>query len=360
MKTHPSDEQPKQNPVAAVCDRRQWRQEQTAAIVRRHRRLAFQGSSIPWPSWALSVVVAAVFLLMTPSAPAQIRLPAPAFTQLERDSQRRQYESLTLRPDVPLSVQSGLPVAEDDEMGKQFLLRPRAVIPQFSAAADAQYFYNDNPRLIDGDGNDDFLFVGSGTLAWNPTWIKGVTGSVFLRQQFFRYNKNTDLDFDATSVGLVAGTAVKDWFNVNLGYTATRLQSRPTDDEFYKEGDASLVISRIQQFGQRCAMPYGYTFDFYHTSPGAFTRLTHGLFTGLNYVITPKLLAQFYYRFQFEDYLSINRQDHAHILSAMLTYFITDWASLRGFANWTTNDSTMDQDYDILNSGVGLNLLVRF
>jgi hypothetical protein len=45
---------------------------------------------------------------------------------------------------------------------------------------------------------------------------------------------------------------------------------------------------------------------------------------------------------------------------ATLTYFFTDWANVRAFASWTTNDSTMDQDYDILNSGVGLNLLCRF
>ncbi len=74
----------------------------------------------------------------------------------------------------------------------------------------------------------------------------------------------------------------------------------------------------------------------------------------------PLLLGQVFYRFQYEDYLSVSRQDHAHILSTTLTFFITDWASVRPFASWTTNDSTIDQDYDILNSGVGLNLLARF
>ena len=279
---------------------------------------------------------------------------------LEQESQRRQYESLTIRPDAPLSPQAALPTVEDDEMGKQFLLKQRARIPQFSLVGDAQYFYNDNPRLSSGDGSDDFLFVGSTTVAWNPTWIKGITGSVFVRQQFFRYNNNSDLDFDATAVGFAAATAVKDWFNVNVGYTATRLESRATDAEFYKEGDASVILSRVEKFGQRFTVPYGYTMDFYHTSPDTYNRITHGLFTGLNCAITPKLLSQFFYRFQYEDYLTVSRADHAHILSATLTYFITDWANVRAFASWTTNDSTMDQDYDILNSGVGLNLLARF
>lgn len=264
------------------------------------------------------------------------------------------------QPIAPVSPQVMLPQIEDEEIGKQFLLKRRIAIPQFSISGDAQYFYTSNPRLLDQGASDDLLFVGSSTLAWNPTWLKGAVGSVFVRQQFFRYNSNSDMDFNSTAFGMVVGTSVKDWFNVSYGYTATRLESRPTGDSFYDEGDVSVILSRTEKLGQRFTLPYGYTVDYFHTSPGSFNRVTHGIFTGLNCAITPKLLGQFFYRFQYEDYNDIAREDRAHVLSITLTYYITNWASVRTFASWSTNKSTIDRNYDAINSGLGASLTWRF
>ncbi len=296
---------------------------------------------------ALGMCVAAVLILLPPSAKAQ-------------EAQRRQYESMPLPPVTPISPQSSLPEAEDDEVGKQFLLKRRVAIPQFSIAGDAQYFYNSNPRLLDGDASDDFLFVGSTTAAWNPTWIKGASATVFARQQFFRYNSACDLDFNSTAIGMAVATSVRDWFNVNYGYTATRLESRPTGQSFYDEGDVSVMLSRTEKFAQRFALPYGYTMDYFHTSPGTYNRVTQGIFAGLNCAITPRLLGQFFYRFQYEDYNDVSREDRAHVLSIMLSYYINDWASIRTFASWTTNKSTIDRNYDVLNSGLGASLVWKF
>lgn len=261
---------------------------------------------------------------------------------------------------TPATPNITFPEAEDEEIGKQFLLKRRVAVPQFSLSGDAQYFYNSNPRLLEGNASDDFLFVGSTTIAWNPTWIKGSSVSVFGRQQFFRYNNSSDMDFNSTAFGLSVATPLKDWFNVSYGYTATRLESRPTGDSFYDEGDVSVSFSRNETFGQRLALPYGYTMDYFHTSPGSFSRVTHGIFAGLNYAITPKLLGQFFYRFQYEDYTSIAREDRSHVLSITLSYFITNWASVRAFASWTTNKSTIDRNYDALNSGVGASVVWKF
>lgn len=292
---------------------------------------------------------AATALLFSPLATAQ-------------EAQRRQYETMPPLPGpgTPSTQHITFPEAEDEEIGRQFLLRRRVAIPQFSISGDAQYFYTSNPRLLEGDASDDFLFVTSSTVAWNPTWIKGANVSVFARQQFFRYNSSSDMDFNSTAFGLNIGTAVRDWFNVNYGYTATRLESRPTGDSFYDEGNVSTMFSRNETLGQRLSLPYGYTMDYFHASPGAFNRITHGIFTGLNCAITPKLLGQFFYRFQYEDYNDISREDRSHVLSITLTYFITDWASVRAFASWSTNKSTIDRSYDSLNSGIGASLVWKF
>ncbi len=311
----------------------------TAALARPVRRLT--------PA-VLGLCAAAAFIGLVSPAPAQ-------------EAQRRQYEATPVQPLAPLAPQATLPQAEDDEIGNQFLLKRRAAIPQFSISGDAQYFYNDNPRLQDsGSAAGDLVFVGSSTLAWNPTWIKGANLSAFARQQFFRYNSNSNLDFDSLAGGITMGTAVRDWFNISYGFTGTRLESRSTDAVFYKEGDGSLVFSRAEKFGQRFALPYGYTFDYYLADPGNYTRATHGLFAGLNCAITPKLLAQVFYRLQYEDYQTVSRSDQAHIISATMVYYITDWASVRAFMSWSTNHSTQNFSYDVLNSGAGLSLVWRF
>ena len=295
------------------------------------------------------MVAVAAALLLTPRATSA------------QEAQRRQYESMPTAPTpTPLTPAIKFPDAEDDEIGRQFLLKRRVAVPQFSLSGDAQYFYNSNPRLLEDNANDDFLFVGTTTLAWNPTWIKGANVSVFGRQQFFRYNNSSDMDFNSTAFGLSVGTPVRDWFTVSYGYTATRLESRPTGDSFYDEGDVSVNLSRNEKLNPRVSLPYGYTMDYFHTSPGSFNRITHGIFAGLNYAITPKLLGQFFYRFQYEDYNDIAREDRSHVLSITLSYFITDWASVRAFASWTTNKSTIDRNYDALSSGVGASVVWRF
>ena len=297
-----------------------------------------------------------VAILCAAAALTGLALSAPA-----QEAQRRQFEATPVQPLAPLAPQASLPEVEDQEIGNQFLLKRRAAIPQFSVSGDAQYFYNDNPKLQDsGNAAGDLVFVGSSTLAWNPTWIKGANVSAFVRQQFFRYNANSVLDFDSTSGGLAVGTAVKDWFNVSYGFTGTKLDSRSTDAVFYKELDSSLVFSRVEKFAQRFALPYGYTFDYYATDPGSYTRATHGFFAGLNCAITPKLLAQVFYRLQLEEYQSVSREDQAHIISATVTYYITDWASVRAFMSWSTNHSNESFSYDSLNSGLGVSLVWRF
>jgi hypothetical protein len=103
-----------------------------------------------------------------------------------QEAQRRQYENMPTTPGLgtPATPNISFPEAEDEEIGKQFLLKRRIAVPQFSLSGDTQYFYSSNPRLLDGDASDDFLFVGSATVAWNPTWIKGVNVNVYGRQQY--------------------------------------------------------------------------------------------------------------------------------------------------------------------------------
>lgn len=291
---------------------------------------------------------------------AAAALTGLALSASAQEAQRRQYEATPVQPLAPLAPQATLPEVEDQEIGNQFLLKRRAAIPQFSISGDAQYFYNDNPKLLDAGSGGDLIFVGSSTLAWNPTFIRDANVSAFVRQQVFRYNSNSALDFNSTAGGLAIGTALKDWFNVSYGFTATMLDSRSTDAVFYKEGDSSVVFSRAEKFGQRFALPYGYTFDYFFSDPGSYTRVTHGLFAGLNCAITPKLLAQVFYRLQLENYQDAPRDDQAHIISATVTYYITDWASVRGFMSWSTNHSTQNFSYDSLNSGLGVSLVWRF
>lgn len=303
-----------------------------------------------WCHWPLNALVV---LAGVAGALAQ----EPQFRQLQQ-TPATSAPSLTSPTAMPLS-RTAQP-EEDEEIGQQFLLRRKVAQPQFSIIGDAQYYYTDNALLESAGKHDDMVFVGTTGASWNPTWIKDVTGSVYVRQQFFRYNENSAIDFDATTAGFYAGSKVKDWFNISGGYSVTRLETRATDDEFYKEGDANLTLSRTQMIGRRVAIPYGYTFDFYHASPDSFTRATHGFFVGVNCALTQKLLGQFFYRFQYEDYQETARGDQASIFSASLTYAITPWASVRTFMSWTLNDSSIRRDYEVLNGGAGLNLVVRF
>lgn len=299
--------------------------------------------------------IAGAFVLAASALIAQAQEP-----QFRQFDQMRQPGASVTTPQTEPSTGGVKPIEDDEEIGRQFLLKRKAAVPQFEFVGDAQYYHTSNRLLTENQTKGDLVFVGTAALAWKPTWIKDVTASVFARQQFFRYNTEDSIDFDATSFGFNLGTQVETWFFLSGGYSVTRLITRETDDEFYKEGDASLMLHRVQLCGQRVSIPYGYTLDFFHTTPGDFSRFTHGLFAGVNWAITAKLLAQFIYRFQIEDYLSSSRQDMGHILSASIVYTFTPWASARLFSSYNTNDSNTPRDYDVFNGGAGVNLTLRF
>jgi len=300
-----------------------------------------------------------------PALAGALGLLASALLVQAQEPQFRQFEQMRqpgagVTPPAGPSGSALRPIEDDEEIGRQFLLKRRAAVPQFEFAADAQYYHTSNRLLTENQAKSDLVFIGTAALAWKPTWIKDVTTSVFARQQYFLYDTQDNISFAATTFGFNVGTQVEQWFYLSGGYSVTRLITVQSDDEFYKEGDASLMLHRVQLCGQRVSIPYGYTLDFFHVSPGDFTRFTHGLFAGVNWAITAKLVAQFLYRFQVEDYLSSDRQDLGHILSASLVYTFTPWASARLFTNYNTNDSNTPRDYDVFNGGAGVNLTLRF
>ena len=92
-------------------------------------------------------------------------------------------------------------------------------------------------------------------------------------------------------------------------------------------------------------------------------RTDHVLFVSYNQALTPQLVVQPYYRFQFTHYTKGgSRNDVFNTAGLSLNYFFTENISLRAFASYERreSDDPIQADYDKVDGGVGLNLYFRF
>jgi hypothetical protein len=288
-----------------------------------------------------------------------------AATVFAQEPQRRELERLEL-PLPPAPKEEVTPEltpeeAEEDELGIQQLLRRIPRPPWISLSSDSQIVYVSNVLLSPSDRENDVLFAQTFELAVTPPRMKNPSLRLFGRQQFFRYDDFSRLDFDAETVGLLLSHAVNENVTIYGGYSGLWLNRRWWGSQFYREGGARAGVLLTKIVGNRVGFFGGAQFDYYHAHPNAFDRHTYYAILGSRVALTRRVLAESFYRLQFEDYKNSPREDFRHLLGAALVYNISPYASARAVVSHVWNESTDNlRDYRVFNGGGALNLSVKF
>ena len=286
---------------------------------------------------------------------------------------------------------------EDADVGPQSVLKLKRSggAPRIEVFADAQYFYTDNMFLTDRNKQSADLLVS--TIQGALTVAKfGILEGEFVqrvgyRHQWFDYGltdrRTIDAyDFDTAtfkSVRLNAfdfnaqtffadGTWKRDNWVAGLSFDYQRLLTTSSYEEFYHEFTPRWTIKRVVPLCPKSALSLGYEGDYRstetHNPPDAFTsnlndRTDHSLFADVNYAFCKYAIGQAYYRFQYTYFAgSERRQDYLNTFGLALYCPFTENAGLRFFAAYDilrTNGKFVN-NYDKLDSGVGVNLMVRF
>ena len=325
-----------------------------------------------------------------------------AAAQVPGATQSQQLESVEQRlameeraASLTLSNAPSLFPKEDADVGPQSVLKINGGGPTIEIFADAQYFYTDNMFLSDQHKQSADVLVSTIQGMINAGRFN-VLGGDFLqrfgyRHQWFDYGladrstidvfdfktssfrkaRLNEFDFNAATL-FADGKWKRDNWVASVAFDYRRLMDTDHYQQFYSELTPSWGLKRIVPLCSRCVLTLGYEGDYRVTDtddpPPGFNskfndRTDHSLLLDGSYVLCKYAIAQAYYRFQYTYFTaSESRQDYLNAFGLALYCPINQNIGLRVFANYDIlrTNGKLVTDYDRLDTGVGLNLVVKF
>ena len=263
-----------------------------------------------------------------------------------------------------LSGQAGRQGEDFEDLGPELILARRSKPKIFEFSADTQYSFNSNILLTPRGAISDGELFETLALSASPRLIPNLTSTVYLNQQFVRYNhtSNRQYEFDGQTAGVSFGHPVGNWFNLTAGYLARRYCSPWDAMELSKEYDTSFGLWRSQGLGKYASIYYGYQLEWIPTNPSQQTRIYNQVYGGVNVPVTERFLAQLYYRLRHQDYLQSARNDLDHLVSLTFTYTWNQFIATRIYGSYADNSSNQAETYSYraASGGGGLALSLKF
>jgi hypothetical protein len=323
------------------------------------------------PSSCVLVSLAAALLFLPRDASAQQDSSAALEGQIER--------SRLPNPTLPVSgglglgtpvdaageVESNAPATSgDNDLGVQAILNAPVKPEPWSIFADGGFLFTSNVALTHRHTESDVFFVGEGGVGYDWKVSPELTVSASGREQYFAYNKYTDLDFGsidfALAISYVAHELDDIVLSAQLGFT--RLTHRSiVDNEFYRNGGLSLGAEKTWALGRAQAISTGGDIELGVSVPHVAEREEFGLSTAYTVQCTRMISLQAGVRTAYYLYADSGRQDFNLTGSTGLTLAVTPWCSLGATFSGTLDRSNHEVfAYDVINTGVTVFFRLRF
>ena len=260
--------------------------------------------------------------------------------------------------------QAAPPSPGDEDLGEQFLLkRPEKPTP-FRVYSDVTGNYTSNVLLQPHGGPGDTFLLGEVGASWSHLIAQNLGLDIGVRQQFFRYNRYSALDFDALNVGAGVNYALPKLGGIVLSaaYSYDRMVDRREQLEFYTNHALSIGAQKtwILSRAHNIFVAYNSAFSV-ATDPSLQRRNYHSLSAGYNVDLTRHFSGQFVYRLTLSDYSGISRQDLTNLVALGFSYKLTSWANVSAMGSYIFNDSTRPAfDYQAGNLAANLGFSVKF
>lgn len=258
----------------------------------------------------------------------------------------------------------------DSDLGDQYLLkRGEEKYKSFSVFGSWNGFYTSNAYLEREHWRSDCFMVGQVGASYMPKIRPDLFGEITYLQQFFRYDKFEDLDFDSLNIGGGLTYLMHDLWDVAVTgrYNYNRLSHAhpstdgPEDTAFFWSHTLSVTFQKIFEINRAQYIYVGESNQVAMSQPLDQERDDYALFTGYNVKLTRSVEAQAGYRFNYALYENAGRQDITQTIFSGVTYKPCDYASISANISMALNNSNIsDNDYEALNSGVGVSAQYRF
>ena len=267
---------------------------------------------------------------------------------------------------TPSGENQAYPVAgpNESDIGKQQILKQVEEYKPFTVSVYSPFFYTTNVALVNSGKEDDVLVAPGVSLLYQPRITKTLFAQVGVVQQFFLYDRFSELNFasfDATA-GLVY--YLPQFHNLTLrGYYD---YNRLTDIDHYEEflvnhsiilnGELPFAIHRAQQLYLGVAL----NLSFY-ANPDPPRRNDYSFYVGYDLALSRSFSIDASARLAVRDYYAGDRTDVSEILSLSANYRIRDWLTLSALSSFAWNESNHSVfDYNVANVGGGVALTLKF
>ena len=267
---------------------------------------------------------------------------------------------------TPSGENQGYAVASPNEkdIGEQQILKRMEEYRPFTVSVYSPFFWTSNVALVSSGEEDDFVVAPGVTLLYQPRITKTFYGEIGVVQQFFLYDRFSELNF--SSFDAVAGVVyyLPQFHNLSLRarYDYNRLTDIDHFDEFFVNhsiilnADLPFRIGRAQQVFAGVAL----NLSFY-ANPDPPRRNDYSFYLGYDVALSRSFSIDATARVAVRDYYAGDRTDVSEILSLSANYRIRDWLILSALSSFAWNQSSHSVfDYSVANVGGGVALTVKF
>jgi hypothetical protein len=320
----------------------------------------FMGSGI-FHKWA-ALSFAAALILITSFAAAQSPDQSQNRAELLRGQPGPYYGE-----NVPIAgEEQGYAVASpnDKDLGEQQILKRAEEYLPFTLSFTAPFFYTSNVALTSSGEEDDVLIAPGISFTYQPRITKTFYAEISLVQQFFYYNRFTELNFSSFDgiVGLVYYLPQVHNLVLRARYDYNRLTDTDDFDEFFVDHAYVLNAELPFRLGRAQQLALGINTEFsFCAHPSAPQRNDYSFYAGYSVSLSRSFSVDAVGRIAVRDYHFGDRTDVTEILALSANYRVKEWLMLSFLSSFAWNQSNQDVfDYSVANVGGGVALTLKF
>ena len=251
---------------------------------------------------------------------------------------------------------------EDDSFGAQMILKDQERARHFSLSGGNSLYYTSNVALTRRDALDDIFAVVNAAGTWTRRLHPEVELQVGLQASMFRYNRESQLDFNDLGAGLGLSWTPQRWSGVSIfgRYDFTELFDRH-GREILRDHQFSLGAQKVFILGRAHAFSLGTLGSVGISTPFAAQRNQAGIFAGYHLQLTRVLATDLLYRITGQSYSDSNRLDLNQVVSWTLRCRFAEWGEANLYYSYGDNRSnTSVFDYSVTSGGGGFGITTRF
>lgn len=244
--------------------------------------------------------------------------------------------------------------AGDPELGEINLVS-RAPRPKMFTFSTLQTFnFSSNAFLVRDGRESDFFWNGKVGGSFVPYATRNFTPRLSFNQDWFRYYRFSELDFDAQTLQMDLKYDLNhdDTWYVNSSYALTRLSS-PGTGEFYRNGFLAGSITHLVQL-RTAPVNFQMSGGAYwrHGDPSSSDRVSGYLNVAANYNISETFQLSGFTRPEFQHYTHDpfgSREDFNLTVGAMLSLRPNQYVAFAAIVSYIGNFSTVsERRYDLV------------